>query len=179
LALLLMAAALFFRVVDVPARDAAATVSGGSFRDCPTCPEMVRIAPGTFAMGSTEAETTLAKLQPERASPERPQHTVTIAKAFAIGRYELTIGEFAAYVRDRGFTPAKGCFGLLNKSWHHDPEGSWDKKAGTSRHAIRRSASAPPTTTAMSSGSPGRPGMSTGFRRKRSGSMPPGRVFAR
>ncbi|MEE4186741.1 MAG: SUMF1/EgtB/PvdO family nonheme iron enzyme, partial [Gammaproteobacteria bacterium] len=68
-----------------------------SVRDCASCPELVRVPAGTFTMGSTVAETTLAGVPAERAPNEQPAVTVTIDKPFAIGRYELTIAEFRAY----------------------------------------------------------------------------------
>jgi formylglycine-generating enzyme required for sulfatase activity len=52
---------------------------GKTFKDCPTCPEMVEIPAGSFAMGSKNGE-------PE----EMPLHSVTFAKSFAIGKTEVT-----------------------------------------------------------------------------------------
>jgi formylglycine-generating enzyme required for sulfatase activity len=98
-----------------------------SFRDCPTCPELVRIPAGSFLMGSTEAETTLAGMKPERARQEWPQHAVMIRHPFAIGRYEVTIAQFAEYSRETGFQPAKGCYGLLDRKFHLDPEATWER----------------------------------------------------
>jgi formylglycine-generating enzyme required for sulfatase activity len=53
--------------------------AGKTFKDCPTCPEMVEIPPGSFAMGSIDGE-----------PDEKPLHNVTIAKHFAIGKTEVT-----------------------------------------------------------------------------------------
>lgn len=64
------------------------------FRDCPTCPELVVIEPGSFVMGSDATEATAAGLREDRASAERPTVPVTIGYAFAIGRYEVTIADF-------------------------------------------------------------------------------------
>jgi len=61
-----------------------------SFKDCATdCPEMVVIPAGTFAMGSPQAE-------PGRQLTEAPQHNVTIAKPFAVSKFELTFAEWDA-----------------------------------------------------------------------------------
>ena len=68
---------------------------GTSFRDCDVCPEMVVIPAGSFTMGSPESE-------PERSSDEGPQHVVTIARAFAAGKYEVTFDEWDACVREKG-----------------------------------------------------------------------------
>jgi formylglycine-generating enzyme required for sulfatase activity len=108
----------------VPAPAAAAAPASRSFRDCPTCPELVRIAPGRFLMGSTEAEGAASKLRPERAAAERPQHEVRIAAPFAIGRFEVTVGQFAAFAKDSGRDYAT-CFVLSGGAWKPDPRASW------------------------------------------------------
>ena len=54
--------------------------AGDSFRDCPTCPEMVVIPAGSFQMGSPADE-------PDRGDDEGPVRTVTIAEPFAMGKY--------------------------------------------------------------------------------------------
>ena len=54
------------------------------FRDAPYAPELVVIPAGEFMMGSTDAG------HPD----ERPQHRVTIARHFAIGRYPVTFDEY-------------------------------------------------------------------------------------
>jgi formylglycine-generating enzyme required for sulfatase activity len=69
--------------------------SGESFRDMDGGPEMVAVPAGSFIMGSPADE-------PERKTREGPQHTVTIAKPFAIGRHTVTRGQFDVFVRDTG-----------------------------------------------------------------------------
>lgn len=53
----------------------------------PTLPEMVVIPAGTFMMGSPDSE-------PARESHEGPQHRVTIARPFALGRYAVSQAEW-------------------------------------------------------------------------------------
>ncbi|MAZ19083.1 MAG: hypothetical protein CL535_22500 [Ahrensia sp.] len=74
--------------------------AGTVFKDCDTCPEMVEIPKGSFQMGATDAEqeNPFIGFVPE----EHPRHEVTIAYPFAIGRYEVTVAEFDAYVRETG-----------------------------------------------------------------------------
>ncbi len=60
--------------------------SGQSFKDCADCPEMVVVPAGKFTMGAPKTE-------PEYHSSEKPQHEVTIAKPFAVGRFEVTFAE--------------------------------------------------------------------------------------
>jgi formylglycine-generating enzyme required for sulfatase activity len=64
-----------------------------SFRECASaqgkdyCPEMIVVPAGSFVMGSPKTE-------PGHQSSEEPQHTVTIAKPFAVAKYELTFDEW-------------------------------------------------------------------------------------
>ncbi len=62
---------------------------GKVFRDCADCPDMVVVPAGSFTMGSPDNE-------PERDKYEGPQHRVTIAKPFAVARYEVTQAEWQA-----------------------------------------------------------------------------------
>ncbi|GEP08601.1 hypothetical protein MGN01_04460 [Methylobacterium gnaphalii] len=62
----------------------ASPQAGETFRDCDTCPELVVVPSGEFAMGSTDSEF------------EKPQHRVVLAKPFAVGRYEVTFAQWDA-----------------------------------------------------------------------------------
>ena len=63
---------------------------GQSFKDCATdCPEMVVIPAGSFTMGSPQYE-------PGHKKDEAPQHNVTIAKPFAVSKFEVTFAEWDA-----------------------------------------------------------------------------------
>jgi formylglycine-generating enzyme required for sulfatase activity len=64
------------------------------FRDCADCPEMVVIPPGRFTMGSPPLE--------KGEGSERPQHTVTIGYAFAVGRFPTTRDEYAQFATMTG-----------------------------------------------------------------------------
>ena len=77
----------------------APVAAADTFRDCPECPEMVRIAAGQFKMGSSTGD-----------SSERPVRTVRILKPFAIGKYEITIAQWQACVKGGGctYTPSLG-----------------------------------------------------------------------
>ena len=46
---------------------------------------------GKFTMGSPEKKR-------ERSSDEEPQHQVTISQPFAVGKYEVTVGQFTEFV---------------------------------------------------------------------------------
>ena len=62
-------------------------------KECRNCPELVVVPAGTFMMGSPADE-------PERRPSER-HHKVTIARAFAIGKTQVTWDQWEACVRDR------------------------------------------------------------------------------
>ncbi|WP_145840553.1 formylglycine-generating enzyme family protein [Denitratisoma sp. DHT3] len=79
------------------------------FRECPVCPEMTPIVGGHFEMGSSE---------PEADSDEQPPHVVTV-KRFAMGRHEVTVAQFRAFVEATAYRPEKpGC-------WASDAEDHW------------------------------------------------------
>ena len=73
---------------------------GTEIQDCAQCPVVVVVPPGQFVMGSPPSET-------GREDDEGPPHIVTIAKPFAVGKYEVTFDEWNACVRDKGCAPAK------------------------------------------------------------------------
>ena len=61
--------------------------ASNSFKECKDCPEMIVVPAGHFEMGSPEGEGN---------SSERPHHDVTIARPFAVGKFELTFDEWDA-----------------------------------------------------------------------------------
>ena len=60
-------------------------------KDCSDCPEMVAVPAGEFMMGSPKTE-------PHRGT--EAQHTVTILRAFAVSRFEVTFAQWDACVKD-------------------------------------------------------------------------------
>jgi formylglycine-generating enzyme required for sulfatase activity len=71
---------------------------GSEIQDCADCPKMVVIPAGAFEMGSTPGETDGEKMPAVYAAMEKPRHSVSIPKPFAIGKYEVTKAEYAAFV---------------------------------------------------------------------------------
>jgi formylglycine-generating enzyme required for sulfatase activity len=65
------------------------------FSDCPNCPVMVILPPGTFAMGSPQSEVGRVR------NDESPVHEVNI-RSFAIGKFEVTVAEFSLFLGERG-----------------------------------------------------------------------------
>jgi formylglycine-generating enzyme required for sulfatase activity len=96
-----------------PARPPPPATDPGTseFSDCPTCPVMSRIAAGGFTMG-----------QGAKEAEAMPPHRVAI-RAFAIGRYPVTIAEWQACVADGGcksmprMATADGRVPVHNVSW--------------------------------------------------------------
>ncbi|MEE1923417.1 formylglycine-generating enzyme family protein [Pseudomonas sp. 148P] len=89
---------------------AAASLSAGAaeqkpgtvLRDCKSsCPEMVVLPAGSFMMGTPDDEL-------GRQPDEGPLHEVTFARPFAISRFQVTAGEWDAYVRESGAKIADG-----------------------------------------------------------------------
>ena len=101
---------------------------GSSFKDCEHCPEMVVLPAGTFMMGSTDEETMLAQVRADAAEREKPKHAVTLAKPFAIGRYEVTIAEYRAFVEATNRPDPDKCI-----TWT-ESTGVWGEVEGASWH---------------------------------------------
>jgi hypothetical protein len=76
----------------LPAKDRLTLDLGGGVRM-----DLVYIKPGTFTMGSTEAP------QQSWQVDERPEHRVTITKGYFLGKYDVTRGQFAAFVKATGY----------------------------------------------------------------------------
>jgi formylglycine-generating enzyme required for sulfatase activity/class 3 adenylate cyclase len=78
-----------------------------TFRDCAQCPEMVKLPGGSFSMGSRED------------SSEAPIHQVAV-RAFAIGRFAVTVGEWKQCVAAKAcaYQPTGGDdLPVYNVSW--------------------------------------------------------------
>lgn len=88
------------------------------FKECDSCPEMIVVPAGDFRMGSPEDE-------PDRNKNEGPQHKVTFARQFAVGRYAVTFDEWDACVAAggcRGYNPSDQSWGrgrrpVIHVSW--------------------------------------------------------------
>lgn len=90
--------------------------TGQSFRDCPDCPEMVSIGGGATTMGSAAGS-------PGHEGHEAPPTTVSI-RPFALGRTEVTRGQYAAFLRDTGRSAAEGCW-YYAVVWLYDGARNW------------------------------------------------------
>jgi formylglycine-generating enzyme required for sulfatase activity len=73
-----------------------------SFRECANCPELVVMPAASFTMGSPESEK-------DRRNDEGPQHWVTIGKPIAVGKFHVTVDQFAAFVAETGYDAGSKC----------------------------------------------------------------------
>jgi formylglycine-generating enzyme required for sulfatase activity/serine/threonine protein kinase len=85
--------------------------------------KLAPIPPGKFLMGSPDDEA-------GREAHEGPQHEVVITRPFYIGVYNVTVGQFKAFVKEKGYqTEAEtsgGAYRLFpDGDWKNDPEANW------------------------------------------------------
>ena len=110
---------------------AHAQTPGTAFRDCDVCPEMVAIPAGSYTMGSPES-------QAGRDDNEGPRHEVTLARAFAAGKFEVTRGQFAAFVAETSYdSQGDNCYywSANEGKWvNDDPLKSWRNPGFTQAH---------------------------------------------
>ena len=91
-----------FLVAAIPA------LAAEPFRDCDACPEMVTIPAGSFLMGATSAEAKREGAPRDTWDRSEPRRAIAVP-AFALSRFETTVGEFAAFVADTGYDAGNSC----------------------------------------------------------------------
>jgi formylglycine-generating enzyme required for sulfatase activity len=74
----------FENATPLTAGKEAALEAGAPFKECHDCPEMIVVPAGHFMMGSSAIQD----------RDERPPHEVTIARPFAVSKFELTFDEW-------------------------------------------------------------------------------------
>lgn len=97
--------------------------------------KMILIRPGTFVMGSSDAEIReLAfdwNVETDLVEPEQPAHTVRINQIYFIGKYEVTVAQFRRFVEETGHVTVaeKQGWGWVfdrdKKGWIKQPGASW------------------------------------------------------
>jgi formylglycine-generating enzyme required for sulfatase activity/class 3 adenylate cyclase len=120
------APAATFAPAPAPQKTAAATPPK-TFRDCPKCPEMVVIPAGSFQMGAAAGEDARYEKPANEADRDQPQHQVTIAKPFALGKFDVTRAEFAAFARAANFHPRQGCQTVIGNNWTPQMLANWEE----------------------------------------------------
>src|SRR5262245_23686559 len=77
-----------------------------NFKACDDCPEMVALPAGEFMMGSPANER-------GRVDVEGLPRRVVISKRIAIGKFEVTLDQFSAFVAETGMTVGNLCQEML------------------------------------------------------------------
>lgn len=86
-----------------------------------TGPEMVVIPLGSFEMGSPRGET-------DRKKHEGPQHVVNLKRGFGLGRSEITVAQFRAFVQASGYISSAQQAG--RSTIYDERTGSMGERAG-------------------------------------------------
>ena len=71
--------------------------SGQVLKDCEDCPELVVVPPGRFVRAKGKSYSLFSR------------DAVWIDRALAVGRYEVTVGEFRKFVEETGYSSAGEC----------------------------------------------------------------------
>ena len=98
--------------------------AGLVFRDCATCPELAVVPAGSFLMGSPASEPGRGEDEDDTAGPGGERVAVSLPRPFAIGRYAVTLAEFADFVRQTGQKIEPGCYARYG-AWQLFPDLSW------------------------------------------------------
>jgi formylglycine-generating enzyme required for sulfatase activity/class 3 adenylate cyclase len=98
-----------------------------TFQNCPNCPEMVVIPAGSFQMGAAPGENERFQVPTSEANRDQPQHQVTFAKPFALGKFDVTRAQFAAFAKATGFHPRPGCTTVVGNTWTPQPQATWEE----------------------------------------------------
>ena len=97
---------------------------GDVLKDCEDCPELVVIPGGSFMMG-----TTISDREVDLSRGEGPQVKVTLDYMFAAGRFEVTHGQFKAFVEATGYQVKDECRVWDDKiGFNDDPNANWQER---------------------------------------------------
>jgi formylglycine-generating enzyme required for sulfatase activity len=85
---------------------------GTIFKDCEVCPELIVIPAGTFVMGVPRGEEERHGVAEVSRHRSEPMTEITLARNFAIGRFHVTRGQFAAFVAETKYElpDNRGCW---------------------------------------------------------------------
>jgi formylglycine-generating enzyme required for sulfatase activity len=111
-------------VAQKPAAAAPAAAPGaaavGAFRDCPACPEMIVVPAGNFVLGTSADEREV-----DRERGESPPLPVAMARAYAIGKFEVTVAEYRAFASAAQYATAGDCRVASGGAWVRLADRSW------------------------------------------------------
>ena len=99
----------------------AALKPGTVLKDCPTCPDLVAIAPGEFMIGSTP-ETDDVDIN----RGETPQARIKIARGFLMGRTEVTFAQYKEFMLESGYQPPKKACRVWDNEFVDKDDATWE-----------------------------------------------------
>jgi formylglycine-generating enzyme required for sulfatase activity len=88
---------------------------------------MVVIPAGSFQMGAAPGENQRYEVPTNEAGRDEPQHQVTFAKPFALGKFDITRAEFAAFAQATNFRPRPGCATPRRGVWEPQEQATWQE----------------------------------------------------
>lgn len=95
-----------------------------SFRDCPTCPQMVVLPSGSFVMGASgSGATDTLDAKPD----ELPRRVIDVTRPFAVSRTEITVAQFRRFVEHTKYRTGRGCRTWVAGKLADIPGASWQK----------------------------------------------------
>lgn len=83
--------------------------AGTRFKDCEYCPAMIVVPAGQFVMGEARSSV----MRDGSVRPHGPTRLITLPEQFAVGRFEVTEAEFAAFLSSTDMTRSDSC-GMLS-----------------------------------------------------------------
>jgi formylglycine-generating enzyme required for sulfatase activity len=104
--------------MQTPPRQSAGEIYQDRLQDGSKGPQMVWIAAGSFQMGDIQGG----------GYDEKPVHRVSITQDFAMGRYEVTVGEFRQFVNATGYrtdAEKKGSCYSWKQGWKNIKGANW------------------------------------------------------
>ena len=102
----------------VPAPPASS--SPAIIRDCEDCPDLLLIPKGTFMMGTLPGG-----YEQTEATGEGEPVKIVVPAPFLIGRNEITVRQFATFVKATKYRPAISCRVFQDGRWTIASKASW------------------------------------------------------
>ena len=116
-------------VRQAPATPVVSDRAGNTIRNCPACPDLVIIPPGEFFMGSTDEEIAYLvekeSAEIEWITDETPRHKVRITHRFAVGKYDVTRAQYAAFIRSTDHRSGTRCHTYKRGDWRNESSRNW------------------------------------------------------
>jgi len=89
-----------------------------TFKECDLCPEMVVVPAGVLSIRSEQRKMIGNKT-------ERRQQDLIIRRPFALGKFEVTVEQFGAFIRETGYDTGATCFTYEDGKYEERTGRSW------------------------------------------------------